>query len=175
MRARMALIRSKTEVEHREVLLRERPDHMMEISPKGTVPVMLLGDGVVIEESLEIMQYALNWELNDDEEKWIQKNDEEFKFHLDRYKYPNRYDNVDSIEHRNKAAEYIFELNGLITENPISTALSDALFPFVRQFANHDRQWFDSQDWPNVHTWLASNLESEEFAICMTKFPQWIQ
>ena len=175
MRARMALIRSKTEVEHREVLLRERPDHMMEISPKGTVPVMLLGDGVVIEESLEIMQYALNWELNDDEEKWIQKNDDGFKFHLDRYKYPNRYDNVDSIEHRNKAAEYIFELNGLITENPISTALSDALFPFVRQFANHDRQWFDSQDWPNVHTWLASNLESEEFAICMTKFPQWIQ
>ena len=175
MRARMALIRSKTEVEHREVLLRERPDHMMEISPKGTVPVMLLGDGVVIEESLEIMQYALNWELNDDEEKWIQKNDEEFKFHLDRYKYPNRYDNVDSIEHRNKAAEYLFELNEKIAEKPTSTALSDALFPFVRQFANHDRQWFDSQDWPNVHTWLASNLESEEFAICMTKFPQWKQ
>jgi glutathione S-transferase len=171
----MALVRSNTEVEHREVLLRDRPSHMMEISPKGTVPVMLLSDGTVIEESLEIMQYALNWQLNPDEEEWVRKNDDGFKLHLDRYKYPNRYDNVDSIEHRNKATEYLFELNGLITENQISTALSDALFPFVRQFANHDRQWFDSQDWPNVHTWLASNLESEEFAICMTKFPQWIE
>ena len=175
MRARMALIRSKTEVEHREVLLRERPEHMMEISPKGTVPVMLLGDGVVIEESLEIMQYALNWELNDDEEKWIQKNDEEFKFHLDRYKYPNRYDNVDSIEHRKEAANYLQELNEKIAGNSISTALSDALFPFVRQFANHDKQWFDAQNWSNVHAWLASNLESSEFAICMTKYPQWKQ
>jgi glutathione S-transferase len=171
----MALIRSQTEVEHREVLLRDRPNHLMEISPKGTVPVMLLDDGTVIEESLEIMQYVLNWQLNQDEGEWIHKNDNEFKFHLDRYKYPNRYDNADSFEHRNKAAEYLFELNGKIAGKPISTALSDALFPFVRQFANHDRQWFESQDWPYVHTWLASNLDSEEFAICMTKFPQWVQ
>jgi glutathione S-transferase len=171
----MALIRSKTEVEHREVLLRDRPNHMLEISPKGTVPVMLLGDGTVIEESLEIMQYVLNWQLNQDEEKWVQKNDEEFKFHLDRYKYPNRYDNVDSIKHRNEAANFLEELNDKISKKPISVALSDALFPFVRQFANHERKWFDAQKWNYVHTWLASNLESEEFAICMTKFPQWIE
>ena len=175
IRARMAIIRSNTDVEHREVLLRDRPNHMMKISPKGTVPVMQLVDGTVIEESLEIMQYVLNWELNQDEEEWVRKNDNEFKFHLDRYKYPNRYDNVDSIEHRNKAAEYVFELNEKIIEKSISTPLSDALFPFVRQFANHDRQWFDSQDWPSVYTWLASNLDSEEFAICMTKYPQWIE
>lgn len=175
IRARMALIRSQTEVEHREVLLRDRPDHMMEISPKGTVPVMQLGDGTVIEESLEIMQYVLNWDLNQDEEEWVRKNDEEFKFHLDRYKYPNRYDNIDHIEQRNKATEYLHGLNQKLAEEPVSTALSDALFPFVRQFANHDRQWFDSQDLPHVHNWLASNLDSEEFAICMTKFPQWIQ
>ena len=175
IRARMAIIRSNTDVEHREVLLRDRPNHMMTISPKGTVPVMQLVDGTVIEESLEIMQYVLNWQLNQDEEEWVRKNDNEFKFHLDRYKYPNRYDNVDSIEHRHKAAEYVFELNEKIIEKSISTPLSDALFPFVRQFANHDRQWFDSQDWPGVYTWLASNLDSEEFAICMTKYPQWIE
>tara|TARA_B110000116_G_scaffold236581_1_gene222283 strand:- start:1071 stop:1586 length:516 start_codon:yes stop_codon:yes gene_type:complete len=171
----MALIRSQTEVEHREVLLRDRPNHLMEISPKGTVPVMLLDDGTVIEESLEIMQFVLNWDLNKDEEEWVRKNDDEFKFHLDRYKYPNRHDNVDIIEHRNKAAEYLFELNKKIAVKTVSTTLGDALFPFVRQFANHDRQWFDSQDWPHVHTWLASNLDSEEFAICMTKFPKWVQ
>ncbi len=175
MRARMALIRSNTEVEHREVLLRDRPNHMMEISPKGTVPVMQLTDGTVIEESLEIMQYALNWELKKDEKMWIQKNDEEFKFHLDRYKYPNRYENVDCIEHRSAAAKFLSELNEKIADNSISTTLSDAIFPFVRQFANHDRQWFDAQNWANVHTWLNENLESDEFAICMTKYPQWIK
>jgi len=175
IRARMAIIRSNTDVEHREVLLRDRPNHMMDISPKGTVPVMQLADGTVIEESLEIMQYVLNWQLNQDEEKWIRKNDDGFKFHLDRYKYPNRYDNVDSFEHRNKAVIFLQELNEKMIEKTISTPLSDALFPFVRQFANHDRQWFDSQDWPNIHAWLASNLDSEEFAICMTKYPQWIE
>ena len=92
MRARMSIIRSGFEVEHREVILRDRPDHMMEISPKGTVPVLQLTDGRVIEESLEIMEYVRPWKLTSEERKWINRNDNEFKFHLDRYKYPNRYD-----------------------------------------------------------------------------------
>ena len=95
MRARMSIVREGYEVELREVVLRDRPDHMMEISPKGTVPVLLLADGTVIEESLEIMQHVLGWELNEEESHWVERNDEEFKFHLDRYKYPNRYDDVD--------------------------------------------------------------------------------
>lgn len=171
MRARMAMVRTGFEVEHREVILRDRPAHMMEISPKGTVPVLLLEDGTVIEESLEIMQHVLGWELSSQEAEWIRRNDEEFKFHLDRYKYPNRYDDVDEVGHRDAACGFLRDLNAEIPEG----ALSDAIFPFVRQFANHDREWFDSQGWESVHAWLAENLESAEFKQCMLKRPQWIQ
>ena len=169
MRARMAIVRTGFQVEHREVILRDRPSHMMEISPKGTVPVMLLTDGTVIEESLEIMEFVQSWDLSSGEREWIKRNDDEFKFHLDRYKYPNRYDDVDKIEHRSAASNFIRDLDSNIPEGN----LSDAIFPFIRQFANHDREWFDSQQWNNVHRWLKDNLLSEEFKTCMTKYPQW--
>ena len=171
MRARMSIVRSNYLCEHREVILRDRPDHMMEISPKGTVPVLLLPDGTVIEESLEIMQHVLAWELDAMEASWVDRNDNEFKFHLDRYKYPNRYDDVDSLAHRALAESYLDDLDDVIGGG-ISTALNDALFPFVRQFANHDRQWFDAQSWTNIHDWLAQNLDSSEFFLCMKKYPQ---
>ena len=175
MRARMSVVREGYEVELREVVLRNRPDHMMEISPKGTVPVLLLPDGTVIEESLEIMQHVLNWELSDEEAHWVERNDEEFKFHLDRYKYPNRYENVDEVEQRTLASTYLGDLNTRLSESPAFTSqLNDALFPFVRQFANHDREWFDLQPWPNVHAWLAEHLDSDEFKRCMKKEKQWI-
>ena len=176
MRARMSIVRTGCEVEHREVILRYRPEHMMEISPKGTVPVLLLEDGTVIEESLEIMQHVLNWTLSEEEQHWVSRNDDEFKFHLDRYKYPNRYEDVDEIEQRTAASSYLVDLDArLESEPPISEALSDALFPFVRQFANHNRDWFDAQDWSNVHSWLVGNLESEAFKACMKKHKQWFQ
>ena len=116
MRARMSIVRTSFDYEHREVILRDRPEHMMKISPKGTVPVMLLTDGTVIEESLEIMQYVLSWELSIDENNWVKRNDEEFKYHLDRYKYPNRYEEVDYLHHRNEASKYLIELDGKISE-----------------------------------------------------------
>ncbi len=172
MRARMAIVRSGQICEHREVILRERPEHMMEISPKGTVPVLLLPSGEVIEESLEIMQHVLSWRLSDIEALWVERNDNQFKFHLDRYKYPNRYEGIDHIEQRTLAKDYLDELDMLLSSD-ISDALNDALFPFVRQFANHDRDWFDSQNWDNIHVWLSDNLASEEFSICMKKYPQW--
>ena len=172
MRARMSIVRSNYLCEHREVILRDRPDHMMEISPKGTVPVLLLRDGTVIEESLEIMQHVLAWELDAMEASWVDRNDNEFKFNLDRYKYPNRYDDVDSLAHRALAKSYLDDLDDILGSG-ISTALNDALFPFVRQFANHDRQWFDAQSWTNIHDWLAQNLDSSEFLLCMKKYPQW--
>ena len=176
MRARMSIVRTEYQVEHREVILRDRPEHMMEISPKGTVPVLLLEDETVIEESLEIMQHVLNWTLSEEEQHWVSRNDDEFKFHLDRYKYPNRYEDVDEIEQRTAASSYLVDLDArLESESPISEALSDALFPFVRQFANHNRDWFDAQDWSNIHTWLADNLESEAFKACMKKHKQWFQ
>ena len=174
MRARMSIVRTESKVEHREVLLRDRPPHMLEISPKGTVPVLLLSDGAVIEESLEIMQYVLNWQLSEQEANWVERNDNEFKFHLDRYKYPNRYENVDEVEQRSAASNYLNDLDHYLgQELNFSIALSDALFPFVRQFANHDRNWFDEQAWLNVHTWLAQNLDSDEFKRCMKKHKQW--
>ena len=174
MRARMSIVRSGFEVEHREVILRDRPPHMLEISPKGTVPVLLLQDGTVIEESIEIMQHVLRWDLTELETHLIRRNDNEFKFHLDRYKYPNRYEDVDEIEQRAAAAVYLYDLDTLLgQEEVISVHLSDALFPFVRQFANHDRDWFDAQAWLNVHSWLIQNLESDEFKACMNKYKQW--
>ena len=175
MRARMSIVREGYEVELREVVLRDRPEHMMEISPKGTVPVLLLPDGTVIEESLEIMQHVLNWELSQEEAYWVKRNDEEFKVHLDRYKYPNRYDDVDEMEHRTLASAYLSDLDTRLSESPAFTSqLNDALFPFVRQFANHDRDWFDVQPWTNVHAWLAEHLDSDEFKRCMKKEKQWI-
>lgn len=174
MRARMSMVRTSYICEHREVILRDRPDHMMEISPKGTVPVLLLPDGNVIEESLEIMQHVLTWDLSAEDLHWIDRNDNEFKFHLDRYKYPNRYENIDSLEQRSMAKVYLDDLDQFLS-NEISHSLSDALFPFVRQFANHDRDWFDAQKWEHLHEWLASNLSSKEFALCMKKYPQWVE
>ena len=175
MRARMSIVRERYEVELREVVLRDRPEHMMEISPKGTVPVLLLPDGTVIEESLEIMQHVLDWQLSEEEAHWVERNDEEFKFHLDRYKYPNRYDDVDEVEHRTLASAYLVDLDVRLGEGSAFPAqLNDALFPFVRQFANHDRAWFDAQPWSNVHDWLSRHLESDEFKQCMRKEKQWV-
>ena len=175
MRARMSIVREDYAVELREVVLRDRPDHMMEISPKGTVPVLLLPDGTVIEESLEIMQHVLDWELSEEEAQWVARNDEEFKFHLDRYKYPNRYDGVDEVEHRTLASAYLNDLNARLGGASFAPRLNDALFPFVRQFANHDRDWFDGQPWANVHAWLAEHLDSAEFKRCMKKEKQWFE
>jgi len=174
MRARMSIVRTSYTCEHREVILRDRPEHMMKISPKGTVPVILLPNGEVIEESLEIMQHVLSWELSLEDLHWVDRNDNEFKFHLDRYKYPNRYDDVDAIEQRSMAKSYLDDLDQFLS-NEITSSLNDALFPFVRQFANHDRDWFDSQNWENLHGWLADNLSSDEFALCMKKYPQWCE
>ena len=176
MRARMSIVRTNFQVELREVILRDRPEHMMEISPKGTVPVLLLEDGKVIEESLEIMQHVLDWKLSEEEQHWISRNDNEFKFHLDRYKYPNRYEDINEIEQRTLASAYLMDLDERLgSEAPLSEALSDGLFPFVRQFANHNRDWFDVQPWANVLEWLKENLESEAFKLCMKKHKQWVE
>lgn len=179
MRARMSIVRQGFRVEHREVILRDRPAHMMQISPKGTVPILLLPNGTVIEESLEIMQYVLDWQLDDYEKYWIDRNDNFFKYNLDRYKYPNRFDDIDlkgKTAARKNGEVYLEELNSFFESGKtFLPALNDALFPFVRQFANHDREWFDAQPWVNLHDWLANNLASEEFKICMHKNKQWQQ
>jgi glutathione S-transferase len=180
MRARMSLLESGVEVELREVILRDRPEHMMEISPKGTVPVLLLSDGTVIEESLDIMLWSLDesW-LAGDWKELIDVNDGDFKHHLDRYKYNNRYENVlSSEEHREHALSILKTYDERLSNQAYlcgdSISLADlALSPFVRQFANTDRAWFDQLPLLHLHNWLIGILEGDLFKSCMVKHKQW--
>ena len=180
MRARMCLLESGVEVELREVILRDRPEHMMKISPKGTVPVLLLPDGTVIEESLDIMLWSLDesW-LAGDWKNLIDVNDGDFKHHLDRYKYNNRYENVlSSDEHREHAVSILKTYDNRLSKQAYlcgdSISLADlALSPFVRQFANTDRAWFDQLHLPHLLKWLEGILESSLFKACMVKHKQW--
>ena len=167
MRARMALLTSGIQVELREVVLRDRPDHMMEISPKGTVPVLLLPDGTVIEESLDIMLWSLDQtHLVGDWKELVNGNDGDFKHHLDRYKYNNRFDNPLPPEaHRNHVVEFLERYDKRLSEarylcGEDCTIADQALAPFVRQFANTDRSWFDNLPLPNLQRWLSSILTS---------------
>ena len=180
MRARMSLLESRVEVELREVILRDRPEHMMDISPKGTVPVLLLPDGAVIEESLDIMLWSLDesW-LAGDWKELIDVNDGDFKHHLDRYKYNNRYENVlSSEEHREHALSILKTYDERLSNQAYlcgdSISLADlALSPFVRQFANTDRGWFDQLPLLHLHNWLIGILEGDLFKSCMVKHKQW--
>ena len=180
MRARMSLLESGVEVELREVILRDRPEHMMDISPKGTVPVLLLPDGTVIEESLDIMLWSLDesW-LAGDWKELIDVNDGDFKHHLDRYKYNNRYENVlSSEEHREHALSILKTYDERLSNQAYlcgdSISLADlALSPFVRQFANTDRGWFDQLPLLHLHDWLIGILEGDLFKSCMVKHKQW--
>ena len=180
IRARLALLQSGISVELREVVLRDRPQQMLDISPKGTVPVLLLPDGTVLEESLDIMLWALDDAfILGDWKHLVDENDGAFKHHLDRYKYNSRYENaLTGEEHRNKVLEYLEEYDKRLThasylcgEKP--TLADYALAPFVRQFANTDRMWFDQLELPSLHRWLATILESQLFVQSMTKFNQW--
>ncbi len=185
MRGRMALDVAGVIVEHREILLKDKPAEMLAASPKGTVPVIVLPDGRVIEESLDVMLWALE---QDDPENWlspsfgdraqmdalIAANDGPFKHHLDRYKYATRYEGAVASEHRAAASEHLYTLDDRLSRSSQlfgeTPSLADiALFPFVRQFAIADPDWFDAQPWPNLHRWLTGHLNSERFARIMKK------
>jgi glutathione S-transferase len=183
MRVRMAIAVSGVQVELREVILRDKPPEMLEASPKGTVPVLVLPDGGVIEESLDIMRSALG---QSDPENWLQHIDDEliaandgpFKHALDRYKYPHRYDLADGLAHRHLALTHLAVLNERLQTSPFlggdQSGFTDiALFPFVRQFAATDRAWFATQPLGAVQQWLDGLLESDLFASIMQRYPQW--
>ncbi len=186
MRARMGLFYAKIDVEVREIILRDKPAHMLQISPKGTVPVLFLHDGTVIDESLDILKWAVGqndpdgW-LNDDNKiinELITQNDGSFKHALDRYKYPNRYPDEDCSNKREEGLGILEDLNDRIQRNGYlikgSISLADiAIFPFVRQFAHVDRDWFYALPLKPLHTWLTNHLESDLFKSVMTKYDQW--
>jgi len=187
MRARLALDVSGTAVEHREILLRDKPQAMLDASPKGTVPVLVLPDGAVLEESLDVMRWAL---VRHDPEHWLAPPDADmaalvegcdgpFKHHLDRYKYAARYEDADARTHRDAALDYLKSLDARLRSSPqlfgAEMSMADAaIFPFVRQFANTDRDWFDALDLPGLQPWLEAHLASARFARIMKKYPLWV-
>ncbi|EPX77753.1 glutathione S-transferase [Litoreibacter arenae] len=183
MRARLAIHAANVTVEHREILLRDKAPEFLEASPKGTVPVVVT-PAKVIEESLDIMLWALGLS---DPENWLQdrdsslamitRNDGPFKQALDRYKYASRHDG-DPDTWRAVGAEVLAEYDSILAQTPHLLGdhprLADfAIFPFVRQFANTDRAWFDAQPWPHLHRWLNAHLTSPRFAAIMVKYPKW--
>ena len=183
MRARMALHVSGLAYEHREVVLRDKPAAMLEVSPKGTVPVLVTAEGEVLEESLDIMRHAL---AQDDPEGWLGRddralvaaNDGPFKHHLDRYKYATRYEDAEPERHRAAAVEILSELDGRLASSPYlcgdDRGFADiAIFPFVRQFANHDRERFGGDGMAHLQAWLEALVSSVLFAAIMEKHPKW--
>lgn len=183
MRARMALLMSGARYSHREVLLREKPAAMLAASPKGTVPVLVLADGAVVDESIEIMRWALS---RHDPEGWLPRADaglvarfdDAFKHHLDRYKYASRYD-VDPLAHRAAGFAMLAELDARLNEGEYldgeTRGFSDiALFPFIRQFAGVDADWFADNAPKRLREWLSILVASELFEQAMVRFEPWV-
>lgn len=184
MRARLAIMSAGIKVELREILLRDKAPEFLAKSPSATVPC-LVTDGTVIDESRDIMSWAL---AESDPEGWLNMPEEgheivdiiegPFKTALDRYKYSSRYEGACKTDERDTAARILHDLDRqldgrhfLFGDKP--TFADMATLPFIRQFANTDKSWFDAQDWPHLSRWLEAFLESDRFKAIMTKFPVW--
>ena len=193
MRARLALAVSGVDYELREVSLKNKPAELLAVSPKGTVPVLVLPNGEVIDESLDIMRWALG---QNDPDGWlsvsslddmlalIAGNDGKFKHALDRYKYPNRYPQESggdakafALAQRFDAARWLAGLDARLSQGWLlgsQPSLADmATAPFVRQFAHTDAAWFAAQPWPQLQAWLARFEASALFESVMAKHEPW--
>lgn len=186
IRARMAIYYASITVELREVSLANKPEQMLSLSPKGTVPVLQLRDKV-LDESLDVMHWALqqsdpeSWlkpELTSQTDQLIASNDQDFKGWLDKYKYWERFPDQSQTYYRSRAEEFIALLEGMLSEYRFlfgyQRSLADiAIFPFIRQFAFVDKDWFDSAPYPNLQKWLEEFLCSDLFLHSMCKQPFW--
>ena len=188
MRARLIIKKCNINVLLREVELRDKPDCLIDISPKATVPVLVLPNQV-IEQSMDIILWALSF--NDPynmKKAWLEDKaasqhflnslDNEFKNHLDRYKYSSRYEPQDKIMHRNLAMLWIEKLENKLSKSAHLSGSEIGIFdyislPFVRQFRIADPEWFDSCNLPNLHKRLSEFLESKLFMQTMKKMPIW--
>ncbi len=191
IRARLAIRKSGISVVLREVLLKEKPDEMLRVSAKATVPVLVIENSdkamTVIDESLDIMRWALSFS---DPDKWlpmqggeeiiqlIEQNDFEFKPSLDRYKYFERYPERTQDQYLDEAMHFLERLeenlgnNNFLVTNAITLA-DVAIFPFIRQFAMVDRSRFESLPLPKLQNWLEFWLSQPLFIDSMAKYPQW--
>ncbi len=188
MRARMAIAAAGLDPEYREVDLSDRPAHLRSISHKATVPVVQLADGTVIDESLDVMRWALG---QNDHDGWLPRNQEvaetdaliatndgEFKHDLDRFKYDDRYEDSDPIKARDRAECFVAELDARLRCHRFllgdSVAFADvAIFPFLRQFARTDPDWFGSTPHAAVRCWLAGWETNPRYRAIMTKLTPW--
>lgn len=187
MRARMALAYAGIAVEIREISLREKPASMLAISPKGTVPV-LQSDGLVLDQSYDIMKWALKqsdsdqWLSAETEsviDEWVEKNDGPFKKLLDQYKYPDRYPDISLEETLSQATtSFLGPINEQLKKSAYllgsKISLADiAIFPFVRQFAMVDPKWIDQSGLSFLKQWLNEHIQSPLFLSVMQKYPTW--
>ena len=189
IRARLAIKISQVPVVLREVVLADKPDAMLAVSPKGTVPVLALDNSNVLDESMDIMMWALNqndpdsWLINNKDKEnetktLIAINDNEFKQHLDHYKYADQYPANTAESYRQQAESFLqqLEINLSQTTFILSDRLSMvdmAIFPFIRQFAFVDKPWFDRLPYKNLQIWLKHILTSDLFTQVMMKQVQW--
>jgi len=189
IRARLALRVSGIQVQLREVVLADKPEALRQLSAKGTVPVLALDQAQVIDESLDIMMWALQqhdpdgWLLKDavlmaESQRLINVNDSEFKRYLDRYKYADRFPDHPLAFYRAKAERFLAVLEVkltsslyLLSERP--TLADMAIFPFIRQFANVDKAWFEKSPYPHLQSWLTGLLALPLFTGVMDKYSQW--
>ncbi|MDQ6984066.1 MAG: glutathione S-transferase [Ghiorsea sp.] len=186
MRARLALTYADIEVEYREIELKKKPQAMLDVSPKGTVPVLVLDDGKVIDESLDIMLWVLK---QHDTDGWlkhrtqslvlIDENDSTFKGWLDKYKYADRFPEHPQAYYREQGEVFLTQLENLLQQraylhNNHPTLADYAIFPFIRQFTFVDKAWFDQATYPKLQTWLHYQLESELFEKIMVKRTIWM-
>ena len=196
----MALKLADIQVEIREISLREKPAHLLRVSPKGTVPVLILQDETVLDESMAIMQFAAKIYAVKHAEgtsaalralfhaparastltmQLITQNDTQFKRALDAYKYPEKFSQKTQIEHRAEGEIFLAELESLLQKNhylfAYKPSLADyAIFPFVRQFAAVDAAWWQAAPYPKCHAWLNDWLNSDVFKSVMEKQPTYI-
>lgn len=187
MRARLALRYAGVVVEMREVVLRDKPAALLMCSPKGTVPVLQLADGVVLEQSLDIMRWALAQSdpagclaaHSEEGDALIAINDGAFKKLLDRYKYPERHPESAATVYRDEAIILqIAPLNQRLMQTRYllgdRISLADlAILPFVRQFAQVDANWFDDSPYCALRRWRDELIGSDLFMSVMDKLPQW--
>ena len=186
MRARLALLQAGVAFDAFEIVLRDKPAEMLALSPKGTVPVLRLPDGQVLEQSLDIMRWAF-LETGDADGWWARAQsaanlellavcDGGFKHHLDRYKYPERFDGVDSkVHHREQAVDVLLRpLDAQLQSTgqlggQAPCAADIAIFPFVRQFAAVEPAWFEALALPALQGWLGRWLSDGLFTRAMCK------
>lgn len=184
MRARMALSYAGISVEIREIALKDKPAHMLQVSPKGTVPVLVLADGQVIDQSLEIMYWALQqrdvdgWLSADavQSQRLISENDGAFKQNLDRYKYAIRFPEQPVEYYRSAGEQFLAKLelqlqSGDFLFGNTATLADIAIFPFIRQFAAVDHGWFEATDYIKLKSWLQRLVTSALFERVMAKQP----